>query len=245
MGGYSNLAPLKSLVDSYIMLNGKAIDEDGSGYSAATPWANRDPRLAATVMYPGNSYPVSGGTVEPDWSGRDAFNSTSDVTPTGYYIRKWWDNTYRLTLQSSLNAIIIRYADVLLMNAEAHAELGTLNETVWNATIRKIRERAGFTEASALDFPASGNLKAIVRNERRAELAFEGSRRTDIIRWKMAETVLNGWCHGMYTGETVGTDDGFVRIEQRQFDPAKHYLWPIPQKERDLTGNSLEQNPNW
>ncbi len=245
MGGYSNLAPLKSLVDSYIMLNGKAIDEDGSGYSAATPWANRDPRLAATVMYPGNSYPVSGGTVEPDWNGRDAFNSTSDVTPTGYYIRKWWDNTYRLTLQSSLNAIIIRYADVLLMNAEAHAELGTLNETVWNATIRKIRERAGFTEASALDFPAGGNLKAIVRNERRAELAFEGSRRTDIIRWKTAETVLNGWCHGMYTGETVGTDDGFVRIEQRQFDPAKHYLWPIPQKERDLTGNSLEQNPNW
>ena len=245
MGGYSNLAPLKSLVDSYIMLNGKAIDEEGSGYSAADPWSNRDPRLAATVMYPGNSYPVSGGTVEPDWAGRDAFNSTSDVTPTGYYIRKWWDNTYRLTLQSSLNAIIIRYADVLLMNAEAHAELGTLNETVWNATIRKIRERAGFTEASALDFPASGNLKAIVRNERRAELAFEGSRRTDIIRWKMAETVLNGWCHGMYTGETVGTDDGFVRIEQRQFDPAKHYLWPIPQKERDLTGNSLEQNPNW
>lgn len=245
MGGYSNLAPLKSLVDSYIMLNGKAIDEDGSGYSAASPWTNRDPRLAATVMYPGNSYPVSGGTVEPDWNGRDAFNSTSDVTPTGYYIRKWWDNTYRLTLQSSLNAIIIRYADVLLMNAEAHAELGTLNETVWNATIRKIRERAGFTEASALDFPAGGNLKAIVRNERRAELAFEGSRRTDIIRWKTAETVLNGWCHGMYTGETVGTDDGFVRIEQRQFDPAKHYLWPIPQKERDLTGNSLEQNPNW
>ena len=245
MGGYSNLAPLKSLVDSYIMLNGKAIDEEGSGYSAADPWSNRDPRLAATVMYPGNSYPVSGGTVEPDWAGRDAFNSTSDVTPTGYYIRKWWDNTYRLTLQSSLNAIIIRYADVLLMNAEAHAELGTLNETVWNATIRKIRERAGFTEASALSFPASGNLKAIVRNERRAELAFEGSRRTDIIRWKMAETVLNGWCHGMYTGETVGTDDGFVRIEQRQFDPAKHYLWPIPQKERDLTGNSLEQNPNW
>ena len=109
----------------------------------------------------------------------------------------------------------------------------------------KIRTRAGFTEASALDFPAGADLKSIVRNERRAELAFEGSRRTDIIRWKMAETVLNGWCHGMYTGETVGTDDGFVRIEQRQFDPAKHYLWPIPQKERDLTNNNLEQNPNW
>ena len=245
MGGYSNLAPLKSLVDSYIMLNGKAITEDGSGYDPSHPWDNRDPRLAATIMYPGNSYPVTGGVVEPDWAGRDAFNSTSDVTPTGYYIRKWWDNTYRLTLQSSLNAIIIRYADVLLMNAEAHAELGTLDEAVWNATVRKIRTRAGFTDASALDFPADADLKAIVRNERRAELAFEGSRRTDIIRWKTAETVLKGWCHGMYTGETVGTDDGFVRIEQRQFDPAKHYLWPIPQKERDLTNNNLEQNPNW
>ena len=246
MGGYSNLAPLKSLVDSYIMLNGKAIDEAGSGYEASNPWKDRDPRLAATVMYPGNYYTMADGTlVEPDWNGRDAFNSTSDVTPTGYYIRKWWDNTYRLTLQSGLNAILIRYADVLLMNAEAHAELGTLSEAVWNATIRPIRERAGFTDAGALSFPSGSNLKEIVRNERRCELAFEGQRRTDIIRWKTAETVLNGWCHGMYTGETVGTDNGFVRIEQRQFDAAKHYLWPIPQKERDLTNKSLDQNPNW
>jgi len=245
MGGYSNLAPLKSLVDSYIMLNGKAITEPGSGYDPANPWTGRDPRLAATVMYPGNSYPLSGGgSQEPLWDGQDAYNSTSDVTPTGYYIRKWWDNTYRLTLQSGLNPILIRYADVLLMNAEANAELGTLDAAVWNKTVRPIRERAGFTDAAALDFPAGGDLKSIVRNERRSELAFEGSRRTDIIRWKIADQVLNGWCHGMYTGETVGTDDGFVRIENRQFNAEKHYLWPIPQKERDLNKN-LEQNPNW
>ena len=83
-----------------------------------------------------------------------------------------------------------------------------------------------------------------MRNDRRCELAFEGSRRNDIIRWRIAEDVLNGWCHGLYTGEGVGTDGGFARIEQRQFDPARHYLWPIPQKERDLNRN-LEQNPNW
>ena len=246
MGGYSNLAPLKSLVDSYIMLNGKAITESGSGYDANNPWNDRDPRLAAMVMYPGNSYKAKdGSTIEPDWNGRDKYNSTSDVTPTGYYVRKWWDNTYRLTLQSGLNAILIRYADVLLMNAEAHAELGTLTEAVWNATIKPIRQRAGFTESGALNFPGGSNLKEIVRNERRSELAFEGQRRTDIIRWKIAENVLNGWCHGVYTGETVATDDGFVRVEQRQFDASKHYLWPIPQKERDLTSNSLDQNPNW
>lgn len=245
MGGYSNLAPLKSLVDSYIMLNGKAIDEAGSGYDAANPWTGRDPRLAATVMYPGNSYPLAGGgSQEPAWNGQDAYNSTSDVTPTGYYVRKWWDNTYRLTLQSGLNPILIRYADILLMNAEANAELGTLDATVWNKTIRPIRERAGFTDAGALEFPASGDLRTIVRRERRSELAFEGSRRNDIIRWKIAEQVMNGWCHGLYTGETVGTDNGFARIENRQFMAEKHYLWPIPQKERDLN-NNLDQNPNW
>lgn len=247
MGGYTNIAPLKSLVDSYIMLDGTAIDDAASSYDPARPWDNRDPRLAATIVYPGGlGYTRSDGTVvQPKWDGEDKFESTSDVTPTGYYIRKWWDNTYRLTLQSGLNPILIRYADVLLMNAEAHAELGTLTETVWNATIRAIRSRAGFTLAGALNFPGAGaDLKAIVRNERRVELAFEGSRRNDIIRWRIAEDVLNGWCHGMYTGENVGTDAGFVRIELRQFDPGRHYLWPIPQKERDLNRN-LEQNPNW
>lgn len=246
MGGYTNIAPLKSLVDSYIMLDGKTIDDPASTYDSSKPWADRDPRLAATIVYPGNDYPSAiNGFKEPQWDGGDGYNYSSDVTPTGYYIRKWFDSSYRLTLQSGLNPIIIRYADILLMNAEAHAELGTLDANVWNATIRLIRARAGFTAASALDFPGTdAPLKEIVRNERRSELAFEGSRRNDIIRWRIAEEVLSGWCHGLYTGENAGTDGGYVRIELRQFDPARHYLWPIPQKERDLNHN-LEQNPNW
>ena len=246
LGGYSNLAPLQELVDSYVMLNGKAIGKSGSGYDAAHPFDNRDPRLAATVIYTGNSYPLpGGGTAVIDCeNGSDGFNVTSDVTPTGYYIRKWWDTAYRLTLHSGLNAILIRYADVLLMNAEANVELGSFDAAVWNKTIRPIRERAGFTDAAALDFPAGADFRALVRNERRSELAFEGARRADIIRWKIAQDVLNGWCHGIYTGAAVGTDDGFVRIETRQFLPEKHYLWPIPQKERDMNKN-LEQNPNW
>lgn len=247
MGGYTNIAPLKSLVDSYIMLDGKAIDDPSSSYDPTKPWTDRDPRLAATIAYPGGlGYTAADGSViQPKWDGSDAYNYSSDVTPTGYYVRKWWDNTYRLTLQSGLNPILIRYADILLMNAEAHAELGTLDATVWNATIRPIRVRAGFTLASALDFPgAEAPLKEIVRNERRSELAFEGSRRNDIIRWRIAEDVLSGWCHGLYTGENSGADGGFVRIELRQFNPERHYLWPIPQKERDLNHN-LDQNPNW
>ena len=246
MGGYSNLAPVQELVDSYIMLNGKGIKEEGSGYDANNPYNNRDPRLAATVMYTGNSYKLADGseTVIDCNEGRDAYGSTSDVTPTGFYLKKWWDNTYRLTLQSGLNPILIRYADILLMNAEAYVETTGMTEAVWNKTIKLIRERAGFTDDAALNYDASADMKSLVRNERRCELAFEGSRYKDIIRWKIAETVLNGNVHGFYTSATVGTDNGFVILEKRNFDASKHYLWPIPQKDRDIN-NNLSQNPNW
>lgn len=248
MGGYCNIAPTQELVDSYIMLNGKSIKDAGSEYNESKPYENRDPRLAATIVYTGNSYKMADGSdnvidcTSPD--SRDAFGTTSDVTPTGYYLKKWWDNKYRLTLMSGLNVIVIRYADILLMNAEAAVELNQMDETVWNNTIRPIRQRAGFTDAGALDFNPQADLRSVVRNERRCELAFEGARFKDIIRWKIADKVLNGNVHGVYTGETVNTDNGYAILEKRSFDPGKHYLWPIPQKDRDLNKN-LDQNPNW
>jgi len=135
------------------------------------------------------------------------------------------------------------------MNAEALAELGELDKTAWDATIKPIRARAGFTLASAVEFPEGASkdkLIEIVRNERRSELALEGHRHKDIIRWRIADKVLNGWCHGLKTNENevVGTDNGYVRVENRAFNANKHYLWPIPQAERDLNAN-LVQNPNW
>ncbi len=248
MGGYAVYGPTQELVDSYIMLNGKRITDEGSGYDSNSPFANRDPRLKMTIIYNGNSYATLAGdlvidTVSPD--SRDAYGTTSDVTPTGYYLRKWYDkNPYvSSSTSASINAIIIRYADILLMNAEAHAELGTMNSTVWNNTVQEVRKRAGFTEDGALNLP-TGDVKEIIRNERRCELAFEGQRRKDIIRWKIADKVMNGYIHGLYTGASSGTDNGYVRLENRQFNSGKHYLWPIPQKEIDLNPN-LKQNPNW
>jgi hypothetical protein len=251
MGGYSQLSPLQSLVDSYIMLDGKAINEAGSGYDETKPYENRDPRLAATIMYTGNSYIKADGSEQvinchPNTQ-PDGFGYSSDCTATGYYVKKYWDNTYRANLYSGLNTILIRYADILLMNAEACAATGTLDKAEWDRTIKPIRARAGFTSLSALEYPSGKSkdeLIQIVRNERRCELAMEGLRHKDIMRWRIADKVLNGWCHGFYTGETVGTDNGYVRVENRKFDANKHYLWPIPQHDRDLNSN-LTQNPNW
>lgn len=251
LGGYSQLSPLKTLVDSYIMTNGKAIDEVGSNYDPSNPYINRDPRLAATIIYTGNSYTKADGSIATincdKGADKDGYGFGSDCSATGYYIKKYYDKNYRAAFKSGLNPILIRYAEVLLMYAEAMAELGSLDQTAWDITVGALRTRAGFVNSAALDFPASATkaeLISIVRNERRCELALEGQRQKDIVRWKIAETVMKGWCHGLYTGDVVGADNGFVRVEQRIFDKAKHYLWPIPQAERDLNKN-LTQNPEW
>lgn len=248
LGGYSQLAPLQELIDDYITSNGKGITESGAIYDATKPFENRDPRLAATIIYTGNSYTMADGsqTVIDCEKGAapDGYGYSSNCSPTGYYIKKYWDKTFRAGNMSGLNIILIRYADVLLMHAEALAELGEMNEAGWNATILPLRQRAGFSDADALKFPGTTHIVNVVRRERRAELALEGLRYKDIIRWRIAENVLNGWCHGLYTGDVVGADNGFVRVEQRTFKADRHYLWPIPQSERDLNTN-LSQNPNW
>lgn len=248
LGGYAQLAPLQELLDDYITTNGKSIREAGANYSDNKPFDNRDPRLAATIIYTGNSYSLVDGTqavINCDkGSGKDGFGVSSDSSPTGYYIKKYWDKTYRSTFFSGLNIILIRYADVLLMNAEAKAELGEMDATTWSGTIYLLRQRAGFTDPAALNFPGKENIGEVIRRERRSELALEGLRHKDMIRWKIAEKVMNGWCHGIKTGEAIGTDNGYARVEQRVFKAEKHYLWPIPQSEKDLNSN-LTQNPNW
>ncbi|PWG78755.1 RagB/SusD family nutrient uptake outer membrane protein [Pararcticibacter amylolyticus] len=249
LGGYSQLSPLQELVDDYITLDGYPVKNAPAGsYNPSNPFNNRDPRLAATIIYNGNSYKMADGTDHVVNTSKnaspDGFGFSSDASATGYYLKKYWDNSYRANLMSGLNIILMRYADILLMHAEALAEQGRLDAAEWDRTIRLIRQRAGFSDSRALSFPGSDNLVSIVRRERRCELAMEGLRHKDIIRWKIAENVMNGWVHGLYTGDAVGTDNGYVRVENRKFDPAKDYLWPIPQKDRDLNSN-LTQNPKW
>lgn len=121
-----------------------------------------------------------------------------------------------------------------------------MDQATWDQTIRALRERAGFEAPAALDFDADlgqDGLREVIRNERRVELAMEGLRVFDIRRWRIAEDVLNGWAHGAQFGPP-SEDNGYLRVNLRSFDPAKHYLWPIPRDERNLNPN-LTQNPGW
>lgn len=249
------MAPTQELVDDYIMLNGKGIKEAASGYDENDPYSNRDPRLTYSIVYhnykwkkPDNSIQtiyIKPGS-DPASTKLDEYLAGSVSSPTGYYIRKYYDPASINNFNSGLNLILIRYADILLMYAEAKNELNQLTADVWNQTIRALRVRAGFTEAEALNFNAAWTADqrtAIIRRERRTELALEGLRIFDIRRWKTAETVLNGWVHGAKYGEP-SVDNGYIRVNQRSFDPAKHYLWAVPRDERNLNKN-LSQNNSW
>ncbi len=253
VGGRINaFAPTQELVDDFIMKNGKGIHESGSGFSEDNPYVNRDPRFGASIVYHGYQWRKGDGTVSTIYirpgSSADAGVSNLDEyagpgqnsTATGYYIRKYFDPTAPEGMAAGLNLILMRYADVLLMHAEAKNELGEMNETVWNQTIRPIRERAGFTDASALNYPGS-DLRNIIRGERRSELAFEGLRIFDIRRWGTIETLMNGNPHG---AKFAANNTQFIQLDLRRFDKERDYLFAIPQSQRDINEN-LTQNPGY
>lgn len=244
-------APTQSLVDNYLTINGYTIDEPGTDYDPAHPYDKRDPRLTATVIYDGydwkanvNDWFPTKGKIEIDprvapADGIDRYNPSSNGTRTGYFVRKWYAPQAKGQAESGLNAIMMRYADVLLMYAEAKLEQNTLDAAVWNKTVRLVRERAGFTAAKALDFPAGksqAELRKILRNERRSEFALEGLRWYDILRWKAGSEYLKQAPAGASFTEPLGVT--------YRFDENKDYLWAIPQSEIDLNEN-LTQNPGF
>ena len=246
-----NRAPQQSLVDSYIMLNGKRIDEQGSNYNKDYPYANRDPRMTATIIYDGydwsgNVNDGSQGTVihiDPNTSTTvDKYIYGSNNTATGYYVRKYYSPQDAGDLNSGLNIITMRYADVLLMYAEAKFEKGEFTEDIWNMTIKRIRERAGFTDSGALEYPSlsSDDMRKLIRNERRCELAMEGLRWFDIKRWKAGSEYLTGNVEGA-TFDGVGT----IRVDSYNFNEQRDYLWAVPQSQIDLNHNLAPNNPGY
>lgn len=253
-GRVSSMAPTQELVDDYIMLNGRAIRENGSGYDETNPYINRDPRLTATIVYDRFNWTNPNGTskiiyirpgTDPVQPGLDEYSAGSQAaSATAYYWRKYFDPSALANFVSGNNLHLIRYAEVLLTYAEAKQSLGQMDAAVWDKTIRALRARAGFTDAAALNYPGAADMTNIVRRERRVELAMEGLRTDDIRRWKLAEQTMNGYAHGAKFSSDQVTDNGYIRTQLRRFNPARDYLWAIPAHDINLNKN-LTQNPGY
>lgn len=270
---YVTFWPTGSLVDSYPMLDGRLIHEKGSTYDPKNPTKNRDPRLAASIICPGDKigHLVNGEVVwdlnyDPeDENGYETFKySFQYPSQTGYIWRKgadWSTWGFRNVWNCSNDMPLIRWADVLLMKAEALAEINGMNsKNEICALIDQLRDRVKCGRVHQENYNSKEELVNLVRNERRIELANEGLRYYDLIRWKIAEqnpietgSGLNGDCHGAYMrldgagkNDKILYIDGVARrfVEKRTFDPSKRYLLPIPQKEIDFNPK-LKQNPNW
>lgn len=243
-------SPTQDLVDAFPMNNGLAITEAGSGYSAANPYANRDPRLNLTIFYNGQRW--LSRIIETFEGGRDKPGGIAVQTRTGYYARKFmadFTNNTTYTNQSH-NFALFRYAEVLLANAEALNELGRTEDAV--AEVITVRRRAGIAAGAnnrfgirAAGAATQDYVRELIRNERRIELAFEEHRFWDLRRWKLAGQVLNGPVYGMkITKQANGTFtyEKFVANTLRFSDRLYHLPIPYDETARNL---ALIQNEGW
>jgi starch-binding outer membrane protein, SusD/RagB family len=154
----------------------------------------------------------------------DTRSNAAFASFNGLLWNKGVDEEWLVNHQVDDDIVIIRYADVLLMYAEAKIELDEIDQSVLDA-INQVRARAyGVDYTNTGGYPAvtttnQSELRKIIRMERRMELAFENRRYMDIIRWRIAEQVLNTDIYGMLDVSVLekglsGLACGFSRMFQ-------------------------------
>lgn len=209
---------------------------------AADPYASRDPRLGAEVVY--NDMNFSGVTIGT-YTGGNSGLPKLNATKTGYYLKKWINPSIDLVNGTTANHawIYFRYAEILLNYAESmfHA-YGPMSDpegfgmTALEA-INKVRGRSGMPALTA----GALNQEAI-EHERRVELGFEDQRRWDVRRWKTGARFNQPVHRVVITKTQAGFDYKAQPLENRRFSD-KMYWFPIPQSDINKTGWS--QNPGW
>lgn len=242
-------SPTQNLVDAFPMANGLSITDPASGYNAAAPYSNRDPRLSATVFY--NGLPWLSRLVQTYEGGADKPNNLSLApiqTRTGYYLRKFLGNFATNNAYSNIshNFPIFRYADVLLTYAEALNETGQTEAAV--NQVKLIRQRSGIAAGTNNRYGiaagiSQASMRALIINERRVELAFEEQRFWDIRRWKIAPQVMTQ----PLTGVSITNAASPVYQQTAVTTPVwtdRLYHMPIPNSEI-LKNPKLIQNEGW
>ena len=232
IGGSSKSCPLPALINSFECTDGLPIDESPL-YDPLDPWTHRDPRFHMSFIVPFEE--IGGQPFDP-------VNNIADknANRTYVYFRKYIADMDSQQRSLWSNWKIFRYAEVLLTYAEAQNEVAGPDARVYDA-IDQIRARAGMPALDRVRYRTQETLREAIRNERRVELAGEMLRYYDIIRWRIAEEVLDDQT---YTSMEVPGLLPLKVINNGTFDPSKHYVLPIPQFAIDNAKN-LEQHPEW
>ncbi|SDZ92681.1 Starch-binding associating with outer membrane [Chitinophaga terrae (ex Kim and Jung 2007)] len=245
--GWAGNTPLQNLVDAYEMSNGKPISDPASGYDPQNPYANRDARFYASILY--NGAPYRNSTIQVFTpGGKDSKDGPSNwnTTKTGYYLRKFMDDKNPIDNPWDVAGlqpwIYMRYAEVLLNYAEAENEAVGPNASVYEA-INQIRQRASVKQPPLTPGLSQSEMREAIRRERQVELAFEEHRFYDVRRWKIADVTENTPAYGIDVTVSNGVYKYTrkVALANRAFK-TKHYWLPIPRAEIQASNNQLEQN---
>jgi hypothetical protein len=225
IGWFSLLQPYKDLVDEYEMNDGKLITESPL-YNPALPYANRDPRLDMSIKLPGEIWKSPAGIEFTGYT----------VSNTGFYMEKYVDLSKTAPFSTAtatatdVDYIHLRYADVLLMYAEAKNEVSGPDATVYSAlNLVRGRTTVNMPAVDQAKYNTQALLRNFIRHERRVELALEGQRYNDLKRWNIAHVKL----------PTLKDPTGKSLVFE-----TKNYVLPFPQQELD-TNPQLVQNPGY
>lgn len=277
----------QSLVDNYLNADGTFIDPTNEKFKDfKETFEGRDPRLIQTVMNEGAKF-ASATTATPMHLEEYTDEKKNTISPpklagdgntrslTGYHIRLGIDTTF-VSGNGETALPIIRYAEGLLAYAEAAAELEMWSDDIANKTLKALRERAGvkyLAPAKDANFTDFGyTLTPVlqeIRRERRSELALQGFRLDDLMRWKADKLIVGKCGKCAYVGDESilfksYSPDNQKRIRERltlddnkwadpmagtlpsgyQFHADRDYLLPIPPSELELN-KKLKQNPKW
>lgn len=277
----------QSLVDNYLNADGTFIDPTNEKFKDfKETFEGRDPRLIQTVMNEGAKF-ASATTATPMHLEEYTDEKKNTISPpklagdgntrslTGYHIRLGIDTTF-VSGNGETALPIIRYAEGLLAYAEAAAELEMWSDDIANKTLKALRERAGvkyLAPAKDANFTDFGyTLTPVlqeIRRERRSELALQGFRLDDLMRWKADKLIVGKRGKGAYVGDESilfksYSPDNQKRIRERltlddnkwadpmagtlpsgyQFHADRDYLLPVPPSELELN-KKLKQNPKW
>ncbi|MEN5434973.1 RagB/SusD family nutrient uptake outer membrane protein [Sphingobacterium faecium] len=212
-GGWAAKDPSWDLLFAFTCTDGLEVDKSPL-FVPSNPFINRDPRCKETIAafdeplldYIYTPHPEATSVLKIS-TGKMVVNNDNRVNAqyasfNGLVWRKGVDSDWLLnSWQTEPDNIIIRYADVLMIYAEAKIELNDIDQSVLDA-INMVRARAYGVELQSPDYPAIKvldqlSLRKVLRTERRMEFALEGLRYMDLIRWKLAEKALNKANYGL------------------------------------------------
>lgn len=240
----NSVTPSQNFVDEFEVKSGNTyVPFDWTNSSmAANPYANRDPRLAATVVYNGTTF--KSNAIQTYFGGNSGLPK-QNASKTGYYLSKYVDQSVDLINNTTTNHqwVYFRYGEILLDYAEAmyNAYGATSDPMGYGMTalqaLNKVRARSGMPARTTLTQDS-------IVHERDVELGFEGYRWWDVRRWEKGASIFGAPIRSIsITLNGSAYTYSPTKLEDRVYDESKMDWYPIPQSEITKTG--WAQNPGW